>query len=67
MFEIAGRLSEDIPYLRVDLYYINNLIYFGEMTFFPQNGFDVNLLPLTEKVFGERIDLSSVNDKTIDA
>lgn len=66
MFEIAGRLSEGIPYLRVDLYYINNLIYFGETTFFPQNGFDANLLPLTEKVFGERIDLSSVNDKTID-
>lgn len=57
MFEIAGRLSKGIPYLRVDLYNIDGKIYFGETTFFPQSGFDSNLLPETEKLFGSRIKL----------
>ena len=60
MFAIAAELSSGIPYLRVDLYYINNKIYFGETTFFPQSGFDANLLPDTDREFGKRIDLSIV-------
>ena len=39
MIEISERLSENIPFLRVDLYYVNNQIYFGELTFFPSSGF----------------------------
>lgn len=57
MFEIAGILSQGIPYLRVDLYNIDGKIYFGEMTFFPQSGFDSNLLTETELLFGSRIKL----------
>lgn len=57
MFEIASVLSKNIPYLRVDLYNINGKIYFGETTFFPQSGFDPNLLPSTEVLFGSRIKL----------
>lgn len=57
MFEIASALSKNIPYLRVDLYNINGRIYFGETTFFPQSGFDPNLLPPTEVLFGSRIKL----------
>lgn len=57
MFEIASVLSKNIPYLRVDLYNINGRIYFGETTFFPQSGFDPNLLPSTEVLFGSRIKL----------
>ena len=55
MFEIAGKLSEGIPFLRVDLYCINNRPYFGETTFFPDSGFDPNILPETEKYFGKKI------------
>lgn len=55
MFEIAGKLSEGIPFLRVDLYCINNRPFFGEMTFFPDSGFDPNILPETEKYFGNKI------------
>ena len=44
MFSIAEKLSKGIPYVRVDLYCINGLAYFGEMTFYPDSGFDVNLL-----------------------
>lgn len=58
MFEIAGKLSESIPFLRVDLYFINNKIYFGETTFFPDGGFDSNLLHGTEMNFGNLINLN---------
>lgn len=40
MLEIARKLSKDIPFVRVDLYDINNKIYFGEMTFYPSGGFE---------------------------
>lgn len=55
MFEVAGKLSEGIPFLRVDLYCINERPYFGETTFFPASGFDPNILPETEKYFGDKI------------
>lgn len=32
MIKIAKKLSEDFRYIRVDLYYINKKIYFGELT-----------------------------------
>ena len=55
MFEIAGKLSEGIPFLRVDLYCIKGSPYFGEATFFPASGFDHNVLPETEILFGNKI------------
>ena len=58
MFEIAERLSEGIPYVRVDLYYVNDRIYFGELTLFPAGGIDPNLLPETDELFGLMIDLN---------
>ncbi len=39
MLEIARRLSEDFPAVRVDLYCIQNKIYFGELTFYPWSGY----------------------------
>lgn len=56
MFEIASILSEGIPFLRVDMYCVNEKPYVGELTFFPSAGFDVNLLPATERLFGKMID-----------
>lgn len=38
MINIAERLSHDIPVLRVDMYYANNQVYVGEMTFRPNGG-----------------------------
>ncbi len=38
MIEIARVLSKDTIFLRVDLYSINNKIYFGELTFTPGSG-----------------------------
>lgn len=38
MKSIAQKLSKDIPFVRVDFYYINRKVYFGEMTFYPDSG-----------------------------
>lgn len=40
MIEIAARLSEGIPFVRVDLYEIEGCVYFGEMTFSPGGGME---------------------------
>lgn len=57
MFDVAGRLSEKLSFARVDLYDINGRIYFGEITFFPQSGYDPNLLKETDLLFGSYIKL----------
>lgn len=57
MFHIASKLSKNIPFVRIDLYECNGKIYFGEFTFFPQNGFDKNLLPETDLYLGNLIKL----------
>ena len=36
---LAARLSENIPFLRVDFYIVEGKIYFSELTFFPASGF----------------------------
>ena len=40
MFRLAEILSADLPHARIDFYYINGRIYFGEITFFDGSGFD---------------------------
>ena len=39
MLQIASKLSEDFPFVRVDLYNIDGKIYFGELTFYPWTGY----------------------------
>jgi len=38
MLLVAKKLSYGFPFVRIDLYEINNKIYFGEMTFYPGEG-----------------------------
>ena len=57
MFEIANKLSEGIPFARVDLYNIDGAIYFGEITLYPASGYDSNRLPEADLYFGEKIKL----------
>ena len=66
MFEIAEQLSQGIPFVRVDLYNSNGEIYFGELTFFPDSGFDNNLLPETDRYFGSLINLRRIKNKDED-
>ena len=39
MIKLAEKISKDIPFVRIDFYYTNKKIYFGEITFFPAAGF----------------------------
>ena len=39
MIEIAELLSKDFPTVRVDLYYFDEKIYFGELTFYHSSGY----------------------------
>ena len=57
MFSLAEKLSKGYPFVRVDLYESCGRVYFGEMTFYPQSGFDANLLPETDIRFGKLIQL----------
>ena len=38
MLTLAHEMSKDYPYARIDFYYINEEIYFGEITFTPDSG-----------------------------
>lgn len=40
MKEIAKKLCQGIPHVRIDLYSCNGHVYFGEMTFFDSSGYD---------------------------
>lgn len=63
MFNIAEILSEGIPFSRIDLYECDGKIYFGEITFFPQSGFDSNLLKQTDEYFGGLLDLEVMKNE----
>lgn len=39
MIDVAKKLSQGIPFVRIDLYQINKRVYFSEMTFFSDAGF----------------------------
>ena len=38
MKELAGKLSADIPFVRIDFFYVDGKVYFGEYTFFDWAG-----------------------------
>ncbi|WP_114808768.1 ATP-grasp fold amidoligase family protein [Vibrio cholerae] len=53
MLDIARKLAIDFDYVRVDLYLINNKIYFGELTFTPGNGFEKFSDPYADEYYGK--------------
>lgn len=63
MFKIAEKLSKGYPYVRIDLYATEEQVYFGEITLFPDSGFDPNRLPEIDRLFGDKIDLSIAKGK----
>ena len=56
MFAIASELSKGIKFVRVDLYSVDGATFFGELTFFPDSGFDKNLLSEADNRWGRLID-----------
>ena len=57
MFELASVLSKGHKFLRVDLYNCDGKIYFGELTFFPDSGFDANITKEADNIFGNLLKL----------
>lgn len=39
MIELAEKLSQNLPFIRVDFYNLDGNLYFGELTFYPDGGF----------------------------
>ncbi len=64
MIELAEKLSNKIPFLRVDYYYVDNRIYIGELTFFPGAGLSKFHPNEYDKIVGDMIFLPAHNKKT---
>jgi hypothetical protein len=60
MLEIAGVLSRGIPYVRVDLYLVDDRIYFGELTFYPEGGLGKFSPPGWDGKLGQWLNLNAL-------
>lgn len=55
MIELSEKLSDNIPFVRIDFYEINNKIYFGEITLYPGCGFEKFDPDEYDKILGDWI------------
>lgn len=58
MISIVESLSKGYCHVRIDLYNINGKIYFGEITFYNQSGYDLDISKETDIKWGKKINLS---------
>jgi len=57
MLDISKDLSKEFPFVRVDLYEVNNKVIFGEFTFFPKSGLP-DFRPIKyDLILGEKVKL----------
>lgn len=61
MIEVAETLSEGFPHVRVDLYNIEGIIYFGEMTFYNSAGYMLFDPSEWDYILGDMYDLPLSN------
>lgn len=59
MFRLVEKIAANLPFARVDMYYVKGQIYFGEVTFYPASGFDPNILPEIDLLYGQMLKLPS--------
>lgn len=57
MFELANKLCAEMPFIRVDLYLVQGKIYFGELTFFSESGYDNLIVPESDLYLGDLLKL----------
>ncbi len=63
MLKVAAELSKEFPFVRVDLYYVEGRVIFGELTFYPWSGY-VQFLPDSfDFELGNMFDLSFMSEK----
>ena len=63
MLELSEKLAEGIPHVRVDWYYVEGQLYFGELTFFDASGFDEFEPDHYNELLGSWITLPQKNTK----
>lgn len=60
MLEISRKLSKDIPFVRIDIYEVEEKLYFSEFTFTPGGGY-IPFEPYSvDSILGDYIDLSNI-------
>lgn len=57
MIELAEKLAVNIPFVRVDFYELDKIIYFGELTFFPGSGLEKFSPDKWDYILGDFINL----------
>ncbi|BES66419.1 ATP-grasp fold amidoligase family protein [Gottschalkiaceae bacterium SANA] len=60
MFALAETMAKGFAFVRVDLYCEKGKIYFGELTLYPESGFDDVILPETDAAWGRDLQLPDV-------
>ena len=65
ILHVIDKLSEDFSFVRVDLFLINDKIYFGELTFVPTAGYLTFDDPSIDKLWGSWIDHHHLINKGI--
>lgn len=63
MVKLAEKLSNGIPFVRVDFYEINEKPYFGELTFFPGSGLEEFSPVEWDEIIGSWIDIESIKQE----
>lgn len=63
MLKIAEDLAKDFPHVRVDLYYINGKVFFGELTFYLLSGYEKFSPDKFDFELGEKFNIESLNNK----
>lgn len=61
MLNLAKKLSKNIPFVRIDFYIVDNIVYFGEMTFYPASGLSPFYPNKYNQILGQWLDIKSVS------
>ena len=64
MLKLSELLSKDMPHVRIDWYYANNRLYFGEIIFFDGSGFCVFEREEWDYKLGEWIQIENCKEIT---
>lgn len=62
MLEMSGKLSNRLPFSRIDFYEVNGKTYFGEITFFPASGMGFFTPNQYDEILGSMIRLPFVEE-----
>jgi hypothetical protein len=64
LIAVAEKLASGFPFVRVDLYSVNNRIIFGELTFTPGDGFNIIFPYDLDLYYGDLMPLTFANTET---